>query len=355
MTNDKFEKPLDDHSNAVMTHTSEGIAASDFVIRDVDLNKEPEMQRESKNFWEDAWAQLKRNKLAVIGMIGLILIIILALVGPLISKHDFAEQNVDYRNLPAKIPVLDKVHFLPFDGTGSDGKDAYAKVGAKENYWFGTDQLGRDLWTRTWKGTQISLVIGIVAALLDIFIGVVYGAISGFFGGRVDDVMQRILEIIASIPNLIVVILFVLIFEPSIWTIILAMSITGWLGMSRVVRGEFLKLKNQEFVMASRTLGASKVNLIFKHILPNTLGAIVVTSMFTVPSAIFFEAFLSFIGIGVPAPQTSLGSLVNDGRAMLLIHPHELFIPATILSLLILFFYLFSDGLRDAFDPKMRK
>jgi len=125
--------------------------------------------------------------------------------------------------------------------------------------------------------------------------------------------------------------------------------------MSRVVRGEFLKLKNQEFVLASKTLGASKSKLIFKHILPNTLGVIVVTSMFTVPNAIFFEAFLSFIGIGVPAPRTSLGSLVNEGRAMLLIHPHELFIPALVLSLLILFFYLFSDGLRDAFDPKMRR
>ncbi|POA06743.1 oligopeptide ABC transporter permease [Staphylococcus caprae] len=345
----------DDVSNAAMTHTSEGISDSDFVIRELDLNQEPEMQRESKNFWQDAWSQLRRNKLAVVGMIGLLIIIILAFVGPLMNKHDYAEQHVEYRNLPAKVPVLDKVPFLPFNGEGADGKDAYKEAGAKENYWFGTDQLGRDLWTRTWKGAQISLYIGIVAALLDIFIGVVYGAISGFFGGRVDDIMQRILEIIASIPNLIVVILFVLIFEPSIWTIILAMSITGWLGMSRVVRGEFLKLKNQEFVMASRTLGASKWKLIFKHILPNTLGAIVVTSMFTVPSAIFFEAFLSFIGIGVPAPQTSLGSLVNDGRAMLLIHPHELFIPAIILSLLILFFYLFSDGLRDAFDPKMRK
>ncbi|PNZ28359.1 peptide ABC transporter permease [Staphylococcus petrasii] len=355
MADKNFEKTFDDHSNAAMTHTSEGAVSTGFVLRELDLNKEPEMQRESRNFWQDAWTQLKRNKLALIGMIGLILIILMALVGPLMSKHDYAEQNVQYRNLPAKIPVLDKVHFLPFDGTGSDGKNAYKEVGAKDNYWFGTDQLGRDLWSRTWKGAQISLIIGVVAALLDIFIGVVYGAISGFFGGRVDNIMQRILEIIASIPNLIVVILFVLIFEPSIWTIILAMSITGWLGMSRVVRGEFLKLKNQEFVMASRTLGASKFNLIFKHILPNTLGAIVVTSMFTVPSAIFFEAFLSFIGIGVPAPKTSLGSLVNDGRAMLLIHPHELFIPATILSLLILFFYLFSDGLRDAFDPKMRK
>ncbi|KIJ87195.1 MULTISPECIES: oligopeptide ABC transporter permease [Staphylococcus] len=355
MADKRDEKYNDDHSNAVMTHTSEAIPASDFIRSKNNLEKEPEMQRESKNFWQDAWAQLKRNKLAVVGMIGLIIIILLALIGPLLSSHDYAEQDVERRNLPAKIPVLDQIPFLPFDGEGAQGVDAYKEAGVKENFWFGTDQLGRDLWSRTWQGAQVSLFIGVVAALLDIFIGVVYGAISGFFGGRIDNVMQRIIEVVASIPTLIVVILFVLIFEPSIWTIILAMAITGWIGMSRVVRGEFLKLKNQEFVLASKTLGASKIKLIFKHILPNTLGVIVVTSMFTVPNAIFFEAFLSFIGIGVPAPRTSLGSLVNEGRAMLLIHPHELFIPALVLSLLILFFYLFSDGLRDAFDPKMRR
>ncbi|MGC8171590.1 oligopeptide ABC transporter permease [Staphylococcus equorum] len=355
MADKRDEKLTDDHSNAVMTHNSEGIPASDFIRSENDIEKEPEMQRESKNFWQDAWTQLKRNKLAVVGMIGLILIVLLALIGPLISSHDFAEQDVDRRNLPAKIPVLDKIPFLPFDGEGAKGVDAYKEAGVTENFWFGTDQLGRDLWSRTWQGAQVSLFIGVVAALLDIFIGVVYGAISGFFGGRIDNVMQRIIEVVASIPTLIVVILFVLIFEPSIWTIILAMALTGWIGMSRVVRGEFLKLKTQEFVLASTTLGASKLKLIFKHILPNTLGVIVVTSMFTVPNAIFFEAFLSFIGIGVPAPKTSLGSLVNEGRAMLLIHPHELFIPAVVLSLLILFFYLFSDGLRDAFDPKMRR
>jgi len=355
MADNKNEKVNKDYSNAVMTHTSEAIPASDFIRSNNDMEKEPEIQRESKNFWQDAWSQLKRNKLAVVGMIGLIIIVILALVGPLLSSHDYAEQDVDRRNLPAKIPVLDQIPFLPFDGEGAQGVDAYKEASVNENFWFGTDQLGRDLWSRTWQGAQVSLFIGVVAALLDIFIGVIYGAISGFFGRRLDNVMQRIIEIVASIPTLIVVILFVLIFEPSIWTIILAMAITGWIGMSRVVRGEFLKLKGQEFVLASQTLGASKLKLIFKHILPNTLGVIVVTSMFTVPNAIFFEAFLSFIGIGVPAPGTSLGSLVNEGRAMLLIHPHELFIPAVILSLLILFFYLFSDGLRDAFDPKMRK
>nr|WP_196796569.1 oligopeptide ABC transporter permease [Staphylococcus xylosus] len=355
MADKRDEKLNDDHSNAVMTTTSEAIPASDFIRSNNDIEKEPEMQRESKNFWQDAWTQLKRNKLAVVGMIGLIFIVLLALIGPLLSSHDYAEQDVERRNLPAKIPVLDQISFLPFDGEGAQGVDAYKEAGVKENFWFGTDQLGRDLWSRTWQGAQVSLFIGVIAALLDIFIGVIYGAISGFFGGRIDNVMQRIIEVVASIPTLIVVILFVLIFEPSIWTIILAMAITGWIGMSRVVRGEFLKLKNQEFVLASKTLGASKFKLIFKNILPNTLGVIVVTSMFTVPNAIFFEAFLSFIGIGVPAPRTSLGSLVNEGRAMLLIHPHELFIPALVLSLLILFFYLFSDGLRDAFDPKMRR
>lgn len=355
MKNRNQEKFTDDHSNAVITQTSEAIPATDFIRTENDMTKEPELQRESKSFWQDAWTQLKRNKLAIIGMIGLIIILILALIGPLISSHSFSDQDVNRRNLPAKIPVLDQVPFLPFDGEGTKGIDAYKEAGVKENYWFGTDQLGRDIWSRTWQGAQVSLFIGFVAAILDIFIGVLYGAISGFFGGRIDNIMQRIIEVIASIPTLIVVILFVLIFEPSIWTIILAMSITGWIGMSRVVRGEFLKLKSQEFVLASKTLGASNLKLIFKHILPNTLGAIIVTSMFTVPNAIFFEAFLSFIGIGVPAPKTSLGSLVNEVRTMLLIHPHELFIPAIILSLLILFFYLFSDGLRDAFDPKMRR
>ena len=172
MADKRDEKYNDDHSNAVMTHTSEAIPASDFIRSKNDLEKEPEMQRESKNFWQDAWAQLKRNKLAVVGMIGLIIIILLALIGPLLSSHDYAEQDVERRNLPAKIPVLDQIPFLPFDGEGAQGVDAYKEAGVKENFWFGTDQLGRDLWSRTWQGAQVSLFIGVVAALLDIFIGV---------------------------------------------------------------------------------------------------------------------------------------------------------------------------------------
>ena len=321
----------------VIDENKKQLTSTDFEFKKDKINQEF-LNVKNKNFWQDGWSQLRKNKLAVIGMIGLIMIILFALFAPAVSQHNSTEQNVTDRNLPSKIPLLEKVDYLPFNGKDVNGKDTYKEVGSKDYYLFGTDQLGRDLWSRTWEGARISLFIGVVAAILDIFIGVLFGAISGFYGGKLDTIMQRIIEIIASIPNLIIVILFVLIFEPSIWTIILAMSVTGWISMSRVVRGEFLKIKNLEFVQASKTL-----------------GAIIVTSMFTVPSAIFFEAFLSFIGIGVPAPQTSLGSLVNDGKSMLLIYPHELFIPATILSLLILFFYLFSDGLRDAFDPKMRK
>ncbi len=241
MTKEERTLPRDDHSGATVAQTS-GIMHEDFIRTGAPDSSEQDFQREGRTFWQDAWSQLTRNKLAVVGMIGLIIILILAIVGPLISSHDFAEQDVERRNLPPKIAVLDQIPFLPFDGEGVDG-NAYDKAHVKQNFWFGTDQLGRDIWTRTWQGAQVSLFIGLVAALLDIFIGVIYGAISGYFGGRVDDFMQRVIEIISSIPTLIVVILFVLIFEPSIWTIILAMAITGWIGMSRVVRGEFLKLK----------------------------------------------------------------------------------------------------------------
>lgn len=326
-----------------------------FVLIDrKDVNDE-KIERKAKTFWQDAWLQLKANKAAILGLIGLILIVIMAYVGPMISGHTYRAQNIDHANLPPKIEALKNVSFLPFDGKDKDNFDVYANRNIKESYWFGTDKLGRDLFTRVWKGTQVSILVGVVAAFLDLIIGITYGSISGFFGGRVDTIMQRIIEIIASVPNLIIMILFVIVFDASIITIILAMCLTGWIGMSRIVRGQFLKLKNQEFVMASRTLGASNSSLIFKHILPNTLGPIIVTAMFSVPGAIFFEAFLSFIGLGIPAPATSLGSLVNDGRKMLLIHPYQMFIPSFVLSFLILCFYLFGDGVRDAFDPKMRK
>ena len=194
-----------------------------------------------------------------------------------------------------------------------------------------------------------------MAAIVDTVIGVAYGGISAYFGGRTDNIMQRIVEILTGVPNLILIILFILIFDPGVFTIILAMTITGWIGMSRLVRGQILKLKNQEFVLAARTLGASSTRLIFKHLIPNTLGAIIITLMFTIPAAIFFEAFLSFIGIGLQPPQASLGTLINDGYKELRTFPYLLVIPSIIIVLLMVSFNLLADGLRDAFDPKMRK
>ncbi|MED4971435.1 ABC transporter permease, partial [Parageobacillus toebii] len=211
------------------------------------------------------------------------------------------------------------------------------------------------LWTRTWYGTRISLYIGLLAALIDLCIGIAYGGISGFYGGRVDNIMQRIIEILYGIPSLIVVILFILIFEPGIISITLAMVITGWMTMARIVRGQILKLKNMEYVLAARTLGASNSRLIFKHLIPNVVGPIIITTMFTIPSAIFTEAFLSFIGLGIRPPEASLGSLVNEGYKSIQTYPHMMIIPAVVISLLILSFNLVADGLRDALDPKMRK
>ncbi|KPC98421.1 Oligopeptide transport system permease protein OppC [Geobacillus sp. BCO2] len=271
------------------------------------------------------------------------------------SDRTYKDQNLRHAKLPPKIPVLEHIHWLPFDGRDANGVDVYKQRGVKEYYWFGTDDLGRDLWVRTWYGTRISLYIGLLAALIDLLIGIAYGGISGYYGGRVDNVMQRIIEILNGIPYLIMVILFILIFEPGIISITLAMVITGWTTMARIVRGQVLKLKNMEYVLAARTLGAPTSRLIFKHLIPNVIGPIIITTMFTIPSAIFTEAFLSFIGLGIRPPEASLGSLVNDGYKSIQTYPHLMIIPAVVISLLILSFNLVADGIRDALDPKMRK
>jgi oligopeptide transport system permease protein len=313
------------------------------------------IERPSLNYWQDAWGRLKENKGAIVGLILIILISVMAIIGPSMSGHTYKEQNVENAKLPPKIPVLEKISWLPFNGKDQDGFDMYKAKNVKEYYWFGTDELGRDLWTRTWYGTRISIYIGILAAAIDLLIGVLYGGISGFYGGKVDDIMQRITEVLMGIPQLIIVILFILVIQPGIMSITLAMVITGWVNMARIVRGQILKLKNQEFVLASRTLGASNARLIRKHLIPNIVGQIIITTMFTVPNAIFTEAFLSFIGLGIRPPEASLGSLVNDGFKSLQTNPYLLIIPSVIISLLILSFNLLADGLRDALDPKMRK
>lgn len=274
----------------------------------------------------DAWIRLKKNKAAVVALFILIGIILLAIFAPIFSKYSF--RDTDYNN----------VYGFP----------SAAHI-------FGADQFGRDLWVRTWMGTRISLMIALVAAILDLVVGVLYGAVSALFGGKVDAIMQRIIEVLVGIPSLIIVILFLMAFPAGVGTIIAALSITGWVNMARLVRAEILKLKNQEFVMASHVLGSNNFYIIMKDLIPNTVGIIVIQVMFTIPSAIFTEAFLSFIGIGLAEPQASLGVLINGGYQVLQNYPHVLICPAIVIVLIMVCFSILGDGLRDALDPQMRK
>ncbi len=319
------------------------------------LNRDQDAERIDMSppvsFWKEAMQRLMKNKGAVLSIIILVMLSLLALIGPSMNDHTYKAQNLAHTHLPPKIEGLE---WLGFNGQDVKGNDVYEARGIEENYWFGTDEFGRDLWTRVWKGVQISLFIAVVAAALDLIIGIVYGGVSAFYGGRLDSVMQRIIEILVGIPNLIIIILFILILEPGVTSIILAMVITGWVGMARVVRGQTLKLKGQDFILAAKTLGASNTRIIFKHLLPNSMGPIIVTVMFTIPTAIFFEAFLSFIGLGLQPPLASLGVLIEDGYKTMRNFPYKLIYPAVIISLVMISFNLLADGLRDALDPKMR-
>lgn len=282
--------------------------------------------RPSMNYWQDAWRRLKKNRLAMAGLIILSVLTILAIIAPFISSYDYETQNLNLIN--------DKPSMTHF---------------------FGTDDFGRDMWVRVWWGTRISLFIGICAAVLDLIFGVIYGGISAYYGGRVDTIMQRIIEIVYAVPFLLITILLMMYLGPGIKSIIIAYAITGWVPMARLVRGQILTLKEQEFILAARTLGANSVRIITKHLIPNALGIIVVQITFVVPTAIFVEAFLSFIGLGVRPPLASLGYLLNDGATYMRYQPHRLLFPTVVFSLILLSFNLLGDGLRDALDPKMRK
>lgn len=288
-------------------------------------NKE-RVVRKSLSYWADAWRRLKKNKMATAGLIVLSLLALFAIIGPFIQPYDYQTQDYAARN-----------------------------VAPSAAHWFGTDDLGRDQWVRVWWGVRISLFIGFVAAILDFTIGILYGGVSAYFGGRVDDIMQRVVEVIIGLPFMIIVILLMMVMGPGIFSIIIALASVGWVGMARLVRGQMLSLKEQEYVLAARTLGASPMRIILRHLVPNALGIIIINITFTVPGAIFSEAFLSFIGLGIKPPMASLGSLVNDGVQVMRNFPWRLLCPAIVFSLIMLSFNLLGDGLRDALDPKLRK
>lgn len=284
----------------------------------------------SAPLWQDRLRKLLKNKLAMLGLALLLLILLLAAAGPYIVPHSPSAQSLTKTNLPPSA-----------------------------EHWFGTDDLGRDVWARTWAGARISLAIGFAAAAIDLVIGILVGGISGYmagrgrFGDRIDNLLMRIVEILYSIPYLLVVILLLVIMKPGIFTMVVALSITGWVGMARVVRGQILQLKQQEYVLAAQKLGTSHAGILFKHLLPNAAGIIIVNLTFTIPAAIFSESFLSFLGLGVQAPDASWGTMANDSLGVILSGQWwRLFFPGLMISLTMFAFNAFGDGLQDVLDPR---
>lgn len=341
-------------------------------------------------FFKDAMIRLAHSKVSMLSVAVIAIIIVLALIVPNVTGYSYTEQNIALKNLPPKIPVLcdmgiadgarvlekRKVESLTDTSRYPEGSiieivneyelkgtpmcdvkvDAYIYAGADadEYHWFGTDYLGRDLMTRLFQGTRISLLIAFFSVITNCIIGVVYGAIAGYYGGKVDLVLTHVAEILDGMPYTVVAILFMILFGAGMLSIILALCITGWIGTSRLIRSQFYRYKGREYVLAARTLGVPDMTLIFRHILPNCVGPLITRTMIAIPGAIFSESFLAFLGLGIKAPNPSIGVLLSNGQDVLLQYPYQVFFPAVLISLLMIAFNLFSNGLRDALDPTKR-
>lgn len=305
----------------------ESISKDKFRKVDLDTSSSEIIGRPVMGYWQDAWRRLKTNKVALLAIIILTTIMIMTIIGPYINGIKFSDID------PAKINTK-----------------------PNSEHWFGTDELGRDVFSRVWQAGRVSIIIGIFGALISTVVGCIYGAIAAYYGGRVDTIMMRIVEILTSIPYLIVVILI------SIWTdtrslgtLLLSLTLTGWCGMSRLVRGQMLQIKQQEYIMAAEALGVSPWKIITKHLIPNSLGIVIVAITFDIPGYIFAETFLSYIGLGIQPPDTSWGALASAAQQNFIFYPHQLFFPSLMIALTMLSFTLLGDGLRDALDPKLRQ
>lgn len=318
------------------------------------------IEKPALSFMQDAWRRLKKNKLAVVSLWFLGLLIVFSMAStifiPQKSANSFDSRAVTtYRNLPPKLS--DNLPFwngkIKYSGN-TESTDAYKAQSVPKNKKFimGTDSLGRSLGKRIIVGIRISLLVAIAATLIDLIFGVTYGLISGYVGGRTDTFMQRVVEVISSIPNLVIVTMLGLVLGNGITAIVISIAFTGWTSMARQVRNLTLSYREREFVLASRSLGESPLKIAFRHILPNISGIIIVQIMMTIPSAIMYEAVLSAINLGVKPPTASLGSLISDAQENLQYYPYQVMLPALALVVIALAFILLGDGLRDAFDPK---
>ena len=298
------------------------------------------------SLWRDAWRRLLKNRLAVFGMIVVGIIAVASLFGPFVIKQ-LTGLTPDY--IPTDVALLRSIPPL----TAPDGSFSWTHP-------MGTDNQGRDLLARVLQGGQISLMVGIIATLVSLLIGVSYGATSGYLGGRIDNLMMRVVDVLYSLPYIIVVIVLLSVFRSQtargqVILLFIALGSVSWLTMARIVRGQVLSLKNQEFVLAARATGVSTPRIIFRHIVPNTLGPVIVYATLTIPTVMLTEAFLSFLGFGVQPPLASWGSLATDGIQNIGIFPWQLVFPGVTMALTLFSLNFLGDGLRDALDPQMRK
>lgn len=364
--------------------------------------------KKNRTFAGDVWYRFRHKPTSIAGFVIIVLLLLFALLGPMFTDYSYKEQNLEVVNVPPRMKVFVrpdgegylyitqalKVLEVHEDGTlgvqlkkvreeadssmtiyECDGKEVGLYYGAKPyliadpetrqiystthkwnmSYLLGTDSLGRDILTRLMYGTRISLLVAFVAVLVNMVIGIIFGGISGYAGGAVDAVMMRIVDIISTIPLTLYVILIMVLLGNGIHSIIIALGTVYWVDMARVVRGQVLSLKAQEFILAAKTIGSSTKTILTQHLIPNAMGSILVTVTMLIPSAIFMEAFLGFLGIGLQPPLASLGTMCNDATENLRSCPHQLFIPALVICLIMFAFNFVGDGLRDALDPKLKK
>lgn len=287
-----------------------------------------EPARSSRGFWADAWRRIRRNKAAMVAASIILLITVLAFVGPSLSPHAFDAIDWDHMAVPP---------------------------GGPNDHWLGTDRLGRDLYVRTLAGVQISLQIGLLATLVSLCIGVLWGATAGYLGGRIDNLMMRVVDILYSLPYIFIVIILSTLFDRgNIYVLFLAIGAVGWLTMARIVRGQTLSIKRKEFIEAALASGVGTPSILLRHIVPNVVGPVIIYATLTIPQMILFESFLSFLGLGVQEPQASLGSLINEGAQEMESAVWMLLVPAGFLVTLLTCFNFLGDGLRDALDPRDR-
>jgi oligopeptide transport system permease protein len=384
------------------------------VIEDREKDK---IVRKSLTYWQDAWRRLKKNYLSMLGLGVIILLAFAAIAGPMLSPYSYSDQDLNMSNMPPRLELhkledgtfvhvhkeyrlyevsesgellgriqhtkedmINKTREFEFNGNeividyklaainkdvpnapkftltiNGQPNDTADKTVWNKTYIFGTDTLGRDIFVRSLYGARISLLIALVATLVQFFIGVIYGGVSGYVGGRVDNFMMRVVDIIDTIPLMLYVILLMVVLGAGLLTIIIALGSVYWVRMARLVRGQVLSIKENEFILAARTLGASPWRIMVRHLIPNSMGAIIVSLAMMVPSAIFTESFLSFIGLGVSAPQASWGTLASDAMGGLRTYAYQLFVPSFFISMTVLSFNFLGDGLRDALDPRLRK